>query len=43
MLIIGTEQRKHSVICTGVVALASPAARAINYVPLSVLHANMEI
>ena len=41
-LITGTEQhehanywyrttRKHSVICTGVVALASPAARTINY------------
>ena len=41
-LITGTEQHenanywyrttgKHSVICTGVVALASPAARTINY------------
>ena len=37
-LIIGTEQNKNSVICTGVVvictgvvALASPAARTINY------------
>ena len=30
-LIIGTEQHENSVICTGVVALASPAARTINY------------
>ena len=52
-LITGTEQhenanywyritRKLSVICTGVVALASPAARAIK-LPLSVLRANMAI
>ena len=34
-LIIGTEQHKNTgVICTGVVALASPAARTINYRPL---------
>ena len=30
-LIIGSEQHKSSVICTGVVVLASPAARTNNY------------
>ena len=44
-LIIGTCRitRKLSVICNGVVALASPAARAINYHLASVLRANMAI
>ena len=31
MLIIGTEQQKHSLICTSVVVLLSPAAKTINY------------
>ena len=30
-LITGTEQHKNTIICTGVVGLASPAARPINY------------
>ena len=43
-LIVGAEQHeKTGVICTGVVALASSAARIINYHLASVLCANMAI